>query len=96
MRGLGSCTGGVVRPVLHSTRLRFQYRSVLAPVRAASTDADARKAYSHTLLLPKTALPLKQRNPAEAEQAYRLRTTDELYRLQVGWAYFAAGSPLIP
>lgn len=84
MRALASSTGAIARPEIHHVRLRLRCRSLLASVRSASTDTDARKAYSHTLLLPKTALPLKQRNPAEAEKAHRARTTDELYRLQVG------------
>lgn len=83
MRVLGPGAGVVVRPSLQQARHRLPFRSLLTSVRSASTDADPRKAYSHTLLLPKTALPLKQRNPAEAEQAYRSRTTDELYKLQV-------------
>lgn len=41
------------------------------------------KAYSATLLLPKTSLPLKHKDPVAAEHAYRSRTTDELYKSQV-------------
>lgn len=42
------------------------------------------KAYSASLLLPKTSLPLKHKNPVAAELSYRKRTTDELYKAQVG------------
>lgn len=41
------------------------------------------KAYSATLLLPKTTLPLKHKDPVAAELAYRARTTDDLYKNQV-------------
>jgi isoleucyl-tRNA synthetase len=47
---------------------------------AGSTD---HKAYSATLLLPKTTLPLKHKNAVAAELVYRSRTTDELYQKQV-------------
>lgn len=53
------------------------------------------KAYSATLLLPKTSLPLKHKDPVAAEHAYRSRTTDELYKSQVSinhpWALTVSG-----
>lgn len=42
-----------------------------------------KKAYSHTLLLPKPSIPTRQPNPAENERRLRGRTSDELYRWQV-------------
>jgi isoleucyl-tRNA synthetase len=65
-------------------------RSATHPARRyASTTAtsgasqDKRKAYSHTLLLPKTSMPLKHKRPPEEERKFRARSTDELYRRQV-------------
>lgn len=49
----------------------------------ASTAPDPRKAYSHTLLLPKTSMPLKHKRPPEEERKFRARSTDDLYRKQV-------------
>lgn len=49
-------------------------------------DQDIRKKYSATLLLPKTDMPLRAKNPPATEDKYRHRTTDELYREQVGFA----------
>ncbi|GMK54006.1 hypothetical protein CspeluHIS016_0105920 [Cutaneotrichosporon spelunceum] len=45
-------------------------------------DQDIRKKYSATLLLPKTGMPLRAKNPPATEDKYRHRTTDELYREQ--------------
>ena len=59
--------------------LSASYRRCLATT-ASSAD---HKAYSATLLLPKTTLPLKHKDAVAAELAYRTRTTDELYRSQV-------------
>ena len=55
------------------------YRRCLATA-AGPTD---HKAYSATLLLPKTTLPLKHKDAVAAELVYRSRTTDELYKKQV-------------
>ncbi|ORY30574.1 mitochondrial isoleucyl-tRNA synthetase [Naematelia encephala] len=41
-----------------------------------------KKAYSHTLLLPKTSMPIKHKDPGIAEKRWRARTTDELYSKQ--------------
>ncbi|WVR06540.1 hypothetical protein IAU60_003571 [Kwoniella sp. DSM 27419] len=46
------------------------------------TPADRRKAYSHTLLLPKTDFPLKHKDIVAAEKRYRTKTSDELYIAQ--------------
>lgn len=59
-----------------------------AAVRAASTaaglsDKEKKKAFSATLLLPKTDMPLRQKNAPVAEKKFRDRTTHELYRQQV-------------
>ena len=53
-----------------------------ASSKSATSSVDAKKAYSHTLLLPKTSMPLKVKRPAEHEISWRKRTTDELYRRQ--------------
>jgi hypothetical protein len=62
-------------------------------VRSASTassagtpqqlDKERKKAFSATLLLPKTEMPLRMKNAPKAEERLRARTTDELYRKQV-------------
>ncbi|KAK4689695.1 isoleucyl-tRNA synthetase, partial [Tremellales sp. Uapishka_1] len=67
--------------------ISFHLSASLPPcsTRFASTavnTSDKKKAYSHTLLLPKTSFPLKHKDVVSAEQAYRARTTDELYRWQ--------------
>lgn len=60
-----------------------------APLRFASSatdkaaDKDRKKAFSATLLLPKTDMPLRQKNAPVAEKKFRDRTTHELYRQQV-------------
>ncbi|EIW65419.1 hypothetical protein TREMEDRAFT_46186 [Tremella mesenterica DSM 1558] len=41
-----------------------------------------KKAYSHTLLLPKTSMPLKVKDPVQHERRYRQRTSQDLYRKQ--------------
>ncbi|CAK9784570.1 mitochondrial putative Isoleucyl-tRNA synthetase [Cutaneotrichosporon oleaginosum] len=69
-------------------RLPRLSRSSPAPrilgVRFASEakDQDIRKKYSATLLLPKTDMPLRVKNPPATEDKFRHRTTDELYREQ--------------
>jgi len=50
---------------------------------AAAAGPTDHKAYSATLLLPTTTLPLKHKDAVAAELLYRSRTTDELYRKQV-------------
>ena len=45
--------------------------------------ASDRKAYSHTLVLPKTTMPTRQNNPARYEKEIRQRTSDKLYHWQV-------------
>lgn len=42
-----------------------------------------KKAYSHTLRLPKTDVPLKHKNPVAVEESLRGSLSDELYRWQV-------------
>ncbi|WWD18679.1 hypothetical protein CI109_103133 [Kwoniella shandongensis] len=49
---------------------------------ATLTPADKRKAYSHTLRLPKTSFPLKHKDVVAAEKKYRLKTCDVLYKEQ--------------
>ncbi|WVF69036.1 isoleucine-tRNA ligase [Kwoniella sp. CBS 6097] len=51
-----------------------------APQKASN---DKRKAYSHTLSLPKTTFPLKHKDIVAAEKTYRYKTSDELYKAQV-------------
>jgi hypothetical protein len=45
--------------------------------------SDVTKKYSDTLLLPKTTFPLYG-DPEKSEVAFRQKTSDELYRWQVG------------
>ncbi|WWC70979.1 uncharacterized protein I206_104932 [Kwoniella pini CBS 10737] len=49
---------------------------------ASSTAIDKKKAYSHTLLLPKTDFPLKHKDIVAAEKRYRYKTSDQLYKEQ--------------
>ena len=49
------------------------------------------KAYSKTLLLPKTSFPLWS-NPPEVENQYRSLTCDSLYRWQVQEGFWLSGS----
>ena len=49
---------------------------------SASVRAD-KKAYSHTLRLPKTSLPLKHKVPVDVEAKLRHKISDELYIWQV-------------
>lgn len=42
-----------------------------------------KKAYSHTLNLPKTSVPLKLKSPAATEKALRHNLSDDLYQWQV-------------
>ena len=44
------------------------------------------KAFSKTLLLPKTTFPLWA-DPAKSEELFRTKTCDELYRWQVRYAF---------
>nr|XP_018262126.1 isoleucine-tRNA ligase [Kwoniella dejecticola CBS 10117]OBR84284.1 isoleucine-tRNA ligase [Kwoniella dejecticola CBS 10117] len=44
---------------------------------------DQKKAYSHTLLLPKTNFPLKHKDIVAAEKKYRYKTSDQLYKEQI-------------
>lgn len=41
-----------------------------------------KKAYSHTLLLPKSPVPLKNKSPVQTEQRLRERLSDDLYKRQ--------------
>nr|XP_019012976.1 isoleucine-tRNA ligase [Kwoniella pini CBS 10737]OCF51757.1 isoleucine-tRNA ligase [Kwoniella pini CBS 10737] len=50
---------------------------------ASSTAIDKKKAYSHTLLLPKTDFPLKHKDIVAAEKRYRYKTSDQLYKEQI-------------
>jgi isoleucyl-tRNA synthetase len=42
-----------------------------------------KKAYSHTLRLPKTDVPTRHKNPVAVEEKLRASLSDELYRWQV-------------
>ncbi|WWD05103.1 hypothetical protein V865_003175 [Kwoniella europaea PYCC6329] len=63
-----------------SCRSRLRYASTTS---RAAEKIDSRKAYSHTLLLPRTDFPLKHKDVVEAEKKYRLKTSDLLYKEQV-------------
>ena len=73
--GGGRLGGFIVRQVLDKRPV-----STAAPLSATSK---ATKAFSSTLLLPKTTFPLKHQQPHLIEEQYRQRTCDELYRWQV-------------
>ncbi|WRT67996.1 uncharacterized protein IL334_004971 [Kwoniella shivajii] len=47
-----------------------------------TASSEKKKAYSHTLLLPKTDFPLKHKDVVAAEKRYRSKTADELYKEQ--------------
>ncbi|AFR98680.2 isoleucine-tRNA ligase [Cryptococcus neoformans C23] len=53
-----------------------------ATTKANDPAQSKKKAYSHTLKLPKTAFPLKHKDVVAAEKRYRSKTCDELYRQQ--------------
>lgn len=55
----------------------------LATTKANDSAQSKKKAYSHTLRLPKTPFPLKHKDVVAAEKRYRSRTCDELYKQQV-------------
>ncbi|KAK6907961.1 hypothetical protein I203_101962 [Kwoniella mangroviensis CBS 8507] len=63
-----------------SCRSRLRYASTTSQ---AAEKIDSRKAFSHTLLLPKTNFPLKHKDVVEAEKKYRLKTSDLLYKEQI-------------
>jgi len=42
-----------------------------------------KKAYSHTLRLPKTDVPLKHKDPVAIEKGLRASLSDDLYQWQV-------------
>lgn len=69
----------------------FRFASTQSPATSdrskAGSAADKKKAFSATLRLPKTSLPLRQKNAPKAEQQFRDRTTHELYREQVSAKY---------
>jgi isoleucyl-tRNA synthetase len=71
-----------------SARSLFTSAQCLAKPAAAGND----KAYSATLLLPKTDFPLKHKDAVAAEMRFRELTTDQIYRSQVrqavliGWS----------
>ncbi|WVW84921.1 hypothetical protein I302_106957 [Kwoniella bestiolae CBS 10118] len=66
--------------VLSSGLFQCRYASTATP---ASSQVDKRKAYSHTLLLPKTDFPLKHKDVVAAEKKYRSKTSDLLYKEQI-------------
>ena len=49
-----------------------------------------KKAYSHTLKLPKTSFPLKHKNPVEVEARLRKKISDDLYKWQVSGHFVSA------
>lgn len=53
-------------------------------VAGTAADKEKKKAYSNTLRLPKTDLPLRLKDAPAHEAQFRDRTTHELYRKQVG------------
>jgi hypothetical protein len=71
----------------HLAQSSFAARSTArrhaSTIASSGSSQDKRKAYSHTLLLPKTSMPLKHKRPPEEERKFRARSTDELYRRQV-------------
>ncbi|KAK8858784.1 isoleucine-tRNA ligase [Kwoniella newhampshirensis] len=74
-------------PVVPLRLISYHLASSISPcaqIRFASTatSSDKRKAYSHTLKLPKTSFPLKHKDVVAAEKKYRLKTCDELYKEQ--------------
>ncbi|WVO24937.1 isoleucine-tRNA ligase [Cryptococcus decagattii] len=54
----------------------------LATTKANDSAQSKKKAYSHTLRLPKTPFPLKHKDVVATEKRYRSRTCDELYKQQ--------------
>jgi len=66
-------------PRLLSLPLAFSSRTLFT---SSACLAD-KKAFSHTLLLPKTSVPLKLKNPADFEKSLRKSISDELYQWQV-------------
>lgn len=81
-----------LRLIAHHLRL-----SVLGSNRRYATSQPSDKpssSYSHTVLLPKTDLPVRHKNQAAVDEIYKDRTTTELYKHQVG-ALHACCSPLV-
>lgn len=79
-QSLGRVPGRALGSIPTCRHLGIRYASVEA---GKSNDQDLRKKYSATLLLPKTDMPLRAKNPPVTEAKYRARTTEELYRKQV-------------
>ncbi|WVQ96550.1 isoleucine-tRNA ligase [Kwoniella sp. CBS 9459] len=75
-----SCLRASTTPLRCTT---YRYASTSSTATSKASNSDNRKAYSHTLLLPKTAFPLKHKDIVAAEKKYRYKTSDELYRTQV-------------
>lgn len=80
------------RPLASLRPLISRTCAVRAASTSAATDQDKKKAYSATLLLPKTSLPLRVKNAPKVEARLRDRTTHELYREQVGSALLHHGA----
>lgn len=79
-QSLGRAPRRVLGSIPTCRPLGIRYASVQAD---KTSEHDIRKKYSATLLLPKTDMPLRPKNPPATEIKYRARTTDELYREQV-------------
>lgn len=79
-QSLGRVPGRLLGSIPTCRHLGIRFASVAADT---NSDQDIRKKYSATLLLPKTDMPLRAKNPVALETKYRARTTDELYREQV-------------
>lgn len=73
---------GTVRPTL-----RLICRQIRSHKRCATTAAE-NKAFSKTLLLPKTSFPLWT-EPSKSEAPFQRRTSDELYRWQVRYTDYS-------
>lgn len=78
---LPSMTIWTICPGRSTSHLLFSRASRSRFYTSTSSALDA-KAFSKTLLLPKTVFPLWT-DPANSEEPYRRRTTEDLYRWQV-------------
>lgn len=73
----------VSRNALNALHIRVVRRNLSSAPTPSKLDS---KAFSKTLLLPKTPFPLWA-DPAKSEELFRRKTCDDLYQWQVGYAY---------
>ncbi|OCF44364.1 isoleucine-tRNA ligase [Kwoniella heveanensis CBS 569] len=78
-----SCLRVAPAPWLRHSTATSRFASTSPSTTAQKASNDKRKAYSHTLLLPRTTFPLKHKDIVAAEKKYRYKTSDELYKVQV-------------